>query len=82
MSDSKQPQQLGEQPQAVNTQPQVVNALIPWFMGGPWVPKFSGGEELFKFQEWRTQIEAFIQAQGINVEQCVDFVLSALEGQA
>lgn len=72
----------GEQSQLASTQPQVLNALMPWFMGGPWVPKFSGGEEPYKFQEWRTQMEAFIRAQGLNVEQRVDFVLSALEGSA
>lgn len=63
----------GEQPQ--------VNAFMPWFMGGPWVPKFGEGGPS-KFQEWRNQIEAFIRAQGLNEVQRVDFVLSALEGNA
>lgn len=63
----------GEQPQ--------VSALMLWFMGGPWVPKFGGGEPS-KFQEWRNQIEAFIRAQGLNEVQRVDFVLSTLEGNA
>lgn len=61
-------------------QPQV-NVLMPWFMGGSWVPKFGGGEPS-KFQEWRNQIEACIRAQGLNEVQQVDFVLSALEGNA
>lgn len=70
-----------EQPQGAGARPQVVTALMPWFMGGPWVPKFSGGEPP-KFVEWRTHIEAFIRAQGLNAEQRVDFLLSALEGNA
>lgn len=71
-----------EQPQVVGAQPQMVAALMPWFMGGPWVPKFSGEGGASKFLEWKTQIEAFIQAQGLNVEQRVDFVLSAFEANA
>lgn len=72
----------GEQPQVSSMQPQVVSAVMPWFMGGPWVPTFSGGKKSSKFRGWRTQIEAFLWAQGLNVEQRVDFVLSALEGDA
>lgn len=56
--------------------------MMPWFMSGPWVPKFSGVGEPSKFQEWRSQIEAFIRAQGLNGEQRVDFLLSTLEGNA
>ena len=53
---------------------------MPWFMSGPWVPKYSGEGEPSKFLDWRTQIEAFIRAQGLNDEQRVDFLLSVLEG--
>ena len=51
-------------------------------MSGPWVPKYSGEGEPSKFLDWRTQIEAFIRAQGLNDEQRVDFLLSVLEGNA
>ncbi|KAG1937102.1 hypothetical protein F2P79_018334 [Pimephales promelas] len=71
-----------EQPQVAGAQPQMVAAFMPWFMGGPWVPKFSGEGGASKFSEWKTQIEAFIRAQGLNAEQRVDFVLSALEANA
>lgn len=60
-----------------------VNAvMMPWFMGGPWVPKFGGNEREAKFSEWKTVIEAFVRAQGLSVAQRVDFVLSALESDA
>ena len=66
----------------LGVQPQALTAVMPWFMGGPWVPRFSGGEAA-KFAEWKTQIEACIRAQGsLNVQQRVDFVLNALEGDA
>lgn len=72
----------GEQPGVAGARPQVVAAMMPWFMSGPWVPKFSGEGGPSQFLEWRTQIEAFIRAQGLNEEQRVDFLLSTLEGNA
>lgn len=56
--------------------------FMPWFMGGPWVPKFSGKGGTAALREWRAQIEAFLRAQGLTGQQKVDFVLSALEGDA
>lgn len=61
---------------AVNT------VLMPWFMGSPWVPKFSGKGGAAALREWKTQIEAFLRAQGLSGQQKVDFVLNALEGDA
>ncbi|KAL2087263.1 hypothetical protein ACEWY4_018322 [Coilia grayii] len=60
-----------------------VNAvMMPWFMGGPWIPKFSGKGGAAAFEEWRGQMEAFLRAQGLSGQQRVDFILSALEGEA
>lgn len=73
---------MSAEEQEANVQPQIANVFMPWFMGAPWVPKFSGEGESCRFIEWRTQIEALIRAQGLNSQQRVDFVLSALEGNA
>nr|XP_055048922.1 uncharacterized protein LOC129434089 [Misgurnus anguillicaudatus] len=54
--------------------------LVPWFMGGPWIPRFSG--EKGKFNSWRSQIEAMLRAQGLTTQQGVDFLLAALDGEA
>ncbi|KAL2098319.1 hypothetical protein ACEWY4_007526 [Coilia grayii] len=56
--------------------------IVPWFLGGPWVPKFEGGQGQMSFGQWRTQIESFLRAQTLNTAQGVDFVLSALQGDA
>ena len=53
--------------------------VMPWFMGGPWVPIFNGKTDV-KFSEWRTRIESYLRAQGLGVVQKIDFVLNALEG--
>lgn len=59
----------------------VNHVMIPWYMGGPWLPTFEGkqGEKVI---EWRTKIEMFLRAQGLPAEQKVDFILSALGGEA
>lgn len=54
--------------------------LVPWFMGGPWIPRFSG--EKGKFGQWRSQVEAMLRAQGLTPQQGVDFLLAALDGEA
>ena len=60
-----------------------INAvMMPWFMGGPGMPKFSGMGGSAAFAEWQPQMEAFLRAQGLSGQQKVDFVLSALEGEA
>lgn len=53
---------------------------MPWFMGAAFIPKFNGDKS--KYLEWRAQVEAMIRAQGLNDLQEVDFVLTALEGEA
>lgn len=61
----------------------VVNTMVmPWFMGVPWVPKFSGDCDQVKFGEWIWQIEAMLRAQGLSEQQKADFVIGALEGSA
>lgn len=61
----------------------VVNTMVmPWFMGVPWVPKFSGEGDQVKFGEWLWQIEAMLRAQGLSEQQKADFVIGALEGSA
>ncbi|XP_062374615.1 uncharacterized protein LOC134062574 isoform X2 [Sardina pilchardus] len=56
--------------------------MMPWFLGGPWVPKFGDKEKQTGLADWRGQIETFIRAQNLNPAQQVDFVLSALQGEA
>ncbi|KAJ8006606.1 hypothetical protein DPEC_G00110400 [Dallia pectoralis] len=57
--------------------------MMPWVMGGPWVPTFSGTLDCTpKFGEWRAKIETYLRAQGLPADQRVDFVLLALEGDA
>lgn len=46
------------------------------------MPKFSGKGGAATFEEWHAQMEGFLQAQGLSGQQRVDFVLSALEGEA
>uniref|UniRef100_A0A8C6WFB9 Paraneoplastic antigen Ma-like C-terminal domain-containing protein n=1 Tax=Neogobius melanostomus TaxID=47308 RepID=A0A8C6WFB9_9GOBI len=62
---------------------QAINTMVmPWFMGVPWVPKFSGECDQVKFGEWVWQIEAMLRAQGLSDQQRADFVIGALEGSA
>lgn len=56
--------------------------MVPWFLGGPWVPKFGGKDSQQPLVEWRSQIEVYLRAQSLSPEQKVDFVLSALQGDA
>ena len=58
------------------------NVVMPWFLGGPWVPKFGDEERQAGFADWRIQIETFLSAQHLHQAQQVDFVLSALQGEA
>ena len=58
--------------------PQMNTAMLPWFMASQFVPRFNGEEGTAKFCKWRSQVEACIRAQGLNV----DFVLNALDGKA
>lgn len=60
----------------------IVNTMImPWFMGVPWVRKFSGEGSETKFGEWLWQIEAMLRAQRLSEEQKVDFIVGAFRGQ-
>lgn len=56
--------------------------LMPWLLGAPWVPRFGERTSPEQFSDWRAQIEVFLRAQNLNVAQQVDFVLSALQGDA
>lgn len=56
--------------------------MVPWFLGGPWVPKYAGKGGQQTLTEWRSQIEVYLRAQSLSAEQKADFVLSALEGDA
>lgn len=62
---------------------ETANVLImPWFLGGPWVPKFGDKERQISLVDWRMQMETLIRAQNLSQVQQVDFVLSALQGEA
>lgn len=56
--------------------------MMPFFMGGPWVSKFSGAHSEVKFGEWRSQIETMLTLQPIRDTQKADFVLGLLDGEA
>lgn len=56
--------------------------MMPWFLGGPWVPKFGDKDKSIGFHDWHMQIETFIRAQNLTQTQQVDFVLSSLQGDA
>lgn len=63
--------------------PPVINTMVmPWFMGMPWVPKFSGEGSQVKFRDWKIQIEAMLRAQGLSEAQKTDFIIGALDGVA
>ncbi|XP_063075849.1 uncharacterized protein LOC134465891 isoform X1 [Engraulis encrasicolus] len=55
--------------------------MVPWFLGGPWVPKF-GEKNGPLLKEWRGQMEIYLRAQTLTAAQEVDFILSALQGDA
>ncbi|XP_041961524.1 uncharacterized protein LOC121719808 [Alosa sapidissima] len=56
--------------------------MVPWFLGGPWVPKYGGKGSPLPFSEWRSQMEVYLRAQTLTAAQRVDFVMSALQGEA
>lgn len=56
--------------------------MMPWFLGGPWVPKYGDKDKQSSLKDWQNQIETLIRAQNLNQPQQVDFVLNALEGEA
>lgn len=50
-------------------------------MGAAWIPNFDG--EKAKFVEWRAQVKAMLQAQGLNQQEWqADFLLGAQVGEA
>lgn len=55
--------------------------MVPWFLGGPWVPKY-GEKNSPPLTEWRSQMEVYLRAQTLSAAQEVDFILSALQGEA
>lgn len=72
----------GEAPPAAPPGGACNTLMLPWFLGGSWVPKFSGNQCQQPFSEWQNQIETFLRAQQLSEEQKVDFVLNALQGEA
>ncbi|XP_048836044.1 uncharacterized protein LOC125711303 [Brienomyrus brachyistius] len=53
----------------------------PWFLGGAWMTRFDGSAK-GTYQEWRRVVGVGLRAQSLSAVQQVDFVLSALEGEA
>lgn len=85
MADESDTQHVGAGPSVTSASPNplVVNAMMmPWFMGVPWIPKFSGDPRQMGFSEWHGQVQAMLRAQGLNEEQKIDFISGALEGEA
>ncbi|XP_041961809.1 uncharacterized protein LOC121720042 [Alosa sapidissima] len=74
---------MSEDQQAGGAAGPVINnmMMVPWFLGGPWVPKY-GEKNGPPLAEWRSQMEIYLRAQTLSAEQEVDFILSALQGEA
>lgn len=53
---------------------------FPWFLGGPWIPKF-GLEGCEKFYEWKKNIEVCLRALNLDNTQQIDLVMGALQGE-
>lgn len=57
-------------------------AMMPFFMGSPWVQKFNGEDSRVKFGEWKRQVECMISFQPLADSLKADFLLNFLEGEA
>lgn len=57
-------------------------AMFLWFMDASWVSKFCGEGGGDTYEGCRAQVEAFLRAQNLNVQQQADFILSTLDGKA
>lgn len=78
-----QPESAGHSASHTSPSLPVINAMMmPWFMGVPWIPRFSGDQSKMSFSEWNGQVQAMLRAQGLNEEQKIDFIFGALEGEA
>lgn len=60
----------------------MTNFGMPWYFGSQFISKFSGEKGTTRFSQWILQVEAFLRAQVLQPQQGVDFLLSALDGQA
>lgn len=56
--------------------------MLPWFLDGPWVPRYEGKRNSILLSEWHNQMELYLWAQTLTAAQRVDFVMSALQGDA
>lgn len=56
--------------------------MMPFFMGCPWVQKFSGENAQSKFGEWKHQAESMLSFQPLTDSQKADILLNLLEGEA
>ena len=51
-------------------------------MGVPWASKFDGKSDGSKYGDWANQMKALLRAESLTEEQKIDFILSAIEGDA
>lgn len=51
-------------------------------MGVPWTQKFDGKKNGIKCADWSGQMKALLRAQGLSEQQKIDFILTAIEGDA
>lgn len=56
--------------------------MMPFFMGGPWVQKFSGTNMEVTFGDWKEQVQNMLTFQGLSGGQRLHFILGVLEGEA
>lgn len=55
--------------------------MMPFFMGGPWVQKFSGTDSEVTFGAWKEQVQNMLTLQGLSAGQQLHFILGVLEGE-
>lgn len=56
--------------------------MMPVFLGAPWVPKFGGPDSELKYEDWKEQLQGFVQYAGQTEKQKVCILMGALTGVA
>ncbi|KAL7837443.1 hypothetical protein SRHO_G00271540 [Serrasalmus rhombeus] len=55
--------------------------MMPFFMGGPWMPKFDGAGTV-KLGEWKAQMKYMLSVQRLSEQYQVQFLMGFLDGDA
>lgn len=43
--------------------------MMPVFPGAPWVPRFGGPDSELKYEDWKEQLQGFVQYAGQTEQQ-------------